>query len=78
MQDMKNSKGQPEQIAGSKLQYCIPQYMPSWISETKPAYTPYLLYRTTNCLQFVEASWNVMAHAQKPDFVFRAKRTESI
>ena len=23
----------------------------------------------------VEASWNVMAHAQKPDFVFRAKRT---
>jgi len=26
----------------------------------------------------VEASWNVMVHAQKPDFVFRAKRTESI
>ena len=24
---------------------------------------------------FVEASWNVMAHAEKPDFVFRAKRT---
>jgi len=23
----------------------------------------------------VEASWNVMAHTQKPDFVFRAKRT---
>ena len=23
----------------------------------------------------VEANWNVMAHAQKPDFVFRAKRT---
>ena len=23
----------------------------------------------------VEASWNVMVHAQKPDFVFRAKRT---
>ena len=23
----------------------------------------------------VEAGWNVMAHAQKPDFVFRAKRT---
>jgi len=23
----------------------------------------------------VEASWNVMAHAQKPDFVFGAKRT---
>ena len=23
----------------------------------------------------VEASWNVMAHAQKPEFVFRAKRT---
>ena len=23
----------------------------------------------------VEASWNVMTHAQKPDFVFRAKRT---
>jgi len=23
----------------------------------------------------VEASWNVMAHAQKPDFAFRAKRT---
>jgi len=23
----------------------------------------------------VEASWNVMAHDQKPDFVFRAKRT---
>jgi len=23
----------------------------------------------------VEASWNVMPHAQKPDFVFRAKRT---
>jgi len=23
----------------------------------------------------VQASWNVMAHAQKPDFVFRAKRT---
>ena len=24
---------------------------------------------------YVEASRNVMAHAQKPDFVFRAKRT---
>ena len=24
---------------------------------------------------FFEASWNVMAHAQKPDFVFRTKRT---
>jgi len=23
----------------------------------------------------VEASWNMLAHAQKPDFVFRAKRT---
>ena len=23
----------------------------------------------------VQANWNVMAHAQKPDFVFRAKRT---
>ena len=23
----------------------------------------------------VDASWNVMSHAQKPDFVFRAKRT---
>jgi hypothetical protein len=25
----------------------------------------------------VEASWNVMAHAQKPDFVFRVKRTSA-
>ena len=29
--------------------------------------------REGSCL--LEASWNVMAHAQKPDFVFRAKRT---
>jgi hypothetical protein len=26
-------------------------------------------------LQREEASWNVTSHAQKPDFVFRAKRT---
>jgi len=26
-----------------------------------------------NNKQFVEANWNVMAHAQKPDFVFSAK-----
>ena len=26
-------------------------------------------------LVFVRASWNVTSHAQKPDFVFRAKRT---
>ena len=25
----------------------------------------------TSTVPFVEASWNVMAHAQKPDFVFR-------
>jgi hypothetical protein len=26
----------------------------------------------------LETSWNVMAHAQKPDFVFKAKRTSPI
>jgi len=25
----------------------------------------------TLCIQLVQASWNVMAHAQKPDFIFR-------
>jgi hypothetical protein len=33
------------------------------------------LAKSSNCRCAVEASWNVMAHAQKPDFVFRAKRT---
>ena len=27
------------------------------------------------CLRVVDCVWNVMAHPQKPDFVFRAKRT---
>jgi hypothetical protein len=29
------------------------------------------VWRTDSCFFEVEASWNVMAHAQKPDFVFR-------
>jgi len=35
-----------------------------------------MLYLVLTALHHVvEASWNVLAHAQKPDFVFRAKRT---
>jgi len=36
------------------------------------------MFRTANWTSsrwLVEASWNVIAHAQKPDYVFRAKRT---
>jgi len=34
-----------------------------------------ILYIKVGCVNMVEASWNVMAHAQKPDFVSRTKRT---
>ena len=30
---------------------------------------------TEPTIQWVQASWNMMAHAQKPDFFFRTKRT---
>ena len=41
-------------------------------------YIAFDMFRNNNWTSsgwLVEASWNVMAHAQKPDFVFRAKRT---
>jgi len=44
--------------------------MPDTKCETRPELSVRLSRE-----QLVEAGWNVMAHAQKPDFVFRAKRT---
>jgi len=38
-----------------------------------PSRSVYICFNSHSYL--VEASWTVMAHAQKPDFVFRAKRT---
>jgi hypothetical protein len=49
------------------------------ISETadKEGILPTALIEVSTPLAIIlfQASWNVMAHAQKPDFVFRAKRT---
>jgi hypothetical protein len=41
------------------------------VQSTTEVSSEVLLNRSQTLLLSVEASWNVMAHAQKPDFVFR-------
>ena len=40
-------------------------------NDTKPSATGWIKAKRLLAWSEVEASWNVMAHAQKPDFVFR-------
>jgi len=44
-------------------------------AQTPPTRTGVFLHSMRENTGMVESSWNVTAHAQKPDFVFRAKRT---
>jgi len=48
---------------------------PSLLLPTSTCAIMFQLDSITNLNPPLEASWNVMAHSQKPDFVFRAKRT---
>jgi len=58
--------------------HCIRQFPLHFPSRASPCSITFQLESTeVNMCRgsvYVEASWNVMTHAQKPDFVFRAKR----
>ena len=48
----------------------------TWLPSTGSLLKQWNTTRTTQSSYWsVESSWNVMAHAQKPDFFFRSKRT---
>ena len=52
---------------------CPKYWKLNWFSSLGKLSEPLLIIRSV-----VDCVWNVMAHPQKPDFVFRAKRIESI
>jgi hypothetical protein len=52
-------------------QYSIPSLQYSMVPSCQFWVCCSILYTTEQKLSDVEATWNVMAHAQKPDFIFR-------
>ena len=75
--------GRPRRAADYRVIWCM--HFAWWITRATDIYSEYVVliafprqrwFRGTRVnITFVEASWNVMAQAQKPDFIFRAKRT---
>ena len=71
--------GRARRAADDHVIWCM--HFTWWITRATNIYSEYVvltafprqqLFRGTRLnITFVEASWNVMAHAQKPDFVFR-------
>ena len=56
---------------GKTLSHCSFSDLPQYLQKYSPCLLPNFPFLCT----YVDCVWNVMAHAQKPDFVFRAKRT---
>jgi hypothetical protein len=54
---------------------CVSAFNFIWTVFTKlyADHTPFRKF--PHCFAWLDCDWNVLAHAQKPDFVFRAKRT---